>query len=200
MLKVIRSGKDTSKFKNEFNAIKHGNYKEFIDLIGGYTPTMVIYSDGKEFDFMNLIMAGPSIEMFYESIKKEFGVIIGDRISNDTYNKIATFELAIRMHANNNDLLDRNKQETLEYAIDRLSDFKNLTTDDKKLLHNGRKFINDIKHSSVFNKNKCKDFIDAYEILKKNKVVIYMFIQELIKCVPISMFYLEYRLVTYNPF
>lgn len=33
MLLVLKSGKDISQFKSEFNAIRHGNYDDFIKLI-----------------------------------------------------------------------------------------------------------------------------------------------------------------------
>lgn len=41
MLRVIKNGKDISPFKNEFNCIKHGNYRKFIDLIGEPEETAI---------------------------------------------------------------------------------------------------------------------------------------------------------------
>ncbi|MEZ4805706.1 MAG: hypothetical protein R2852_09550 [Bacteroidia bacterium] len=34
MYKVLKNGKDTSKFRKEFAAIRHGDYEEFLNLIG----------------------------------------------------------------------------------------------------------------------------------------------------------------------
>ena len=54
MLKVLKSGVDTYKFRREFAAIRHGNYEEFIELVKGRIPFMVIYGqeEGKRlFDF-----------------------------------------------------------------------------------------------------------------------------------------------------
>ena len=33
MLKVIKSGKNITNYKSEFNAVKHGDYDRFFDLI-----------------------------------------------------------------------------------------------------------------------------------------------------------------------
>ena len=72
MLKVIKSGVRINKFKEEFNAIKHGDYKCFISLVGAEIPNdIVVYREGqiiptkeqihqKNVDFLFLILAAPS--------------------------------------------------------------------------------------------------------------------------------------------
>ena len=47
MLKVIKSGKQITKYKNEFAAIRHGDYFNFINLVGGQLPFMVTYKSGQ---------------------------------------------------------------------------------------------------------------------------------------------------------
>lgn len=46
MLKVLKSKQKITENKDEFNAIKHGNYKIFLNLVGGGIPPMVIYHEG----------------------------------------------------------------------------------------------------------------------------------------------------------
>jgi hypothetical protein len=47
MLKVLKTNQKVTEFKDEFNAIKHGDYKTFLSLIGGEIPPMVIYNNGR---------------------------------------------------------------------------------------------------------------------------------------------------------
>jgi len=47
MLKVLKDRKKITEYKNEFNAIKHGDYKTFLSLIDGEIPPMVIYNNGR---------------------------------------------------------------------------------------------------------------------------------------------------------
>ena len=46
MLKVLKTNQKLTEFKDEFNAIKHGDYKTFLSLIDGEIPLMVIYNGG----------------------------------------------------------------------------------------------------------------------------------------------------------
>lgn len=46
MLKVIKSQRPITKFKDEFNSIKHGNFYDFIKSIKEPIPEMVVYSKG----------------------------------------------------------------------------------------------------------------------------------------------------------
>lgn len=61
MLKVLKNGFDTTPFKNEFNAIQHGDYGTFLRNIESEIPFMVIYINGKFaqnkiIQIMNLIL------------------------------------------------------------------------------------------------------------------------------------------------
>ncbi|MFV8351800.1 hypothetical protein [Flavobacterium sp. XS2P14] len=184
MLKVIKSGKVIAKFKNEFAAIRHGNYFEFLNLVDGPIPFMVTYNSGivttdntprkDECDFGGLIKSGPSLFIFYNNCLSEYGKIHDTDISTDTYGKVVLFEISLRMHANNDKLL--NEREDLINVINKLSTFKNLGQLDTETLHLGRKFLNMIKH----NKNQFPTWIDglkafehAYEILIKHQLTIF---------------------------
>ncbi len=183
MLKVIKSGKTITKFKNEFAAIRHGNYFEFLNLVKGPIPFMVTYNAGvittdntptkDDCDFGGLLKAGPSLVIFYKSCLSEYGNISDADISNETYGKVVLFEISLRMHANNDKLL--NEREDLINVIDKLSTFKNLGQIDTEKLQLGRKFRNMIMH----NKNQfpswtdgIKAFESAYEVLVKHQLTI----------------------------
>jgi hypothetical protein len=47
MLKVLKNQQRITEYKKEFNAIKHGDYKTFLSLVGGKIPPMVIYNSRK---------------------------------------------------------------------------------------------------------------------------------------------------------
>ncbi len=183
MLKVIKSGKKITKFKDEFAAIRHGNYFEFLDMVKGPIPFMVTYSAGiittdntptkDDCDFGGLIKAGPSLVLFYKNCLSEYGLMQDTDISNDTYGKVVLFEISLRMHANNNKLL--NERDDLINVIDKLSTFKKLDQTDTDKLHLGRKFLNMIKH----NKNQfsswregINSFESAYDILIKHQITV----------------------------
>ena len=184
MLKVIKSGKVITKFKNEFAAIRHGNYFEFLKMVNGPIPFMVTYNAGivttdnnptkDDCDFVGLIKAEPSLVIFYNNCLSEYGKIHDPDISNETYGKVVLFEISLRMHANNDMLL--NEREDLINVINKLSTFKNLGQLDTETLQLGRKFLNMIKH----NKNQFPSWIDgikafehAYEILIKHQLTIF---------------------------
>jgi hypothetical protein len=46
MLKVMKAHKKEIKFKQEFASIRYGNYLEFIALVKGSIPEMVVYRSG----------------------------------------------------------------------------------------------------------------------------------------------------------
>ena len=92
MLKVMKAHKKEIKFKKEFACIRHGNYPEFIALVKGNIPEMVVYKSGdievnpnpkrNNFEFIGLIMAGPSMKIFYEKCVSEYGVILDTEVSH----------------------------------------------------------------------------------------------------------------------
>lgn len=185
MLKVLKNGFDTAPFKNEFDAIRHGDYATVLRIIGGDIPFMVIYSNGKiraeennsnyEFDFEGLFKSGPSLKKFLISCYNQYGEIKDLDLDDVTFQKCAVFEIAIRMHANNANLLPKAKRTKLEQAINLLYAHKEITNEEKNLLHEGRKFINKIKH----NKNNSYDwkigvkkFESAFQVLEKWSILI----------------------------
>lgn len=184
MLKVMKSGRPIIKHSEAFKKIRHGDYDNFIKIINGHIPPIVIYNNGiiknsytsqeENFDFAGLICSGPSLIKFHIDCLCEYGLIKDENIADDIFEKIVLFELSIRMHANNSKLL--NMRDVLEVAINKLSEFKGLNNNDTKQLHNGRIFLNGVK------RNKTKfpswkegiiEFQKAYEILVNNKLTIF---------------------------
>jgi hypothetical protein len=180
MLKVLKSGKEVTSYKNEFNAIRHGDYLEFINIVREPIPFMAIWKDGKaciekdakkdDFDIVGLLKAAPSLEKFYELCKIVYGDLSDPDLSDDDYYNAVTFEIALRMHAKNKYLLK--ERDTLEKVIDKLCKFSNVSESDRIQLHQGRKFINMIKqHKGHFKtwKEGLTEFNKAFEIMKKYK-------------------------------
>ncbi len=175
MLKAIKFDIDISKFKREFSAIRHGNYYEFIELIKSPIPTVVVYStkEAKEIDFVGLIQSGPSLLSFYKSCLSEYGELLDDDVSDDIYERLVLFEIGIRMHASNASLTS--KGENLIDVINKLCDFKKLSTIEREQLQKGRRFLNMIKHF----KNQfpswevgIHEFNLAFRVLEKYKFLV----------------------------
>jgi type III secretion system FlhB-like substrate exporter len=154
MLKAMKLKKNTSLFHKEFASIRHGNYYAFTELIKGEIPTVVVYNNGEihvnkkitkeEIDFVGLIKSGPSLIKFHEKCLSEFGKLVDKDIPDEIYEKVALFEISLRMHANNENLI--NSQEDLIEVIFKLSKSKNLPNNLIEKLQNGRRFLNMIKH------------------------------------------------------
>lgn len=186
MLKVLKNGFDTTPFKDEFKAIRHGDYATFIKIVGEETPFMVIYSDGQirteennphyEFDFEGLLKSGPSLKKFLLACQNHYGKINDPDLTDNIFLKCALFEIAIRMHANNANLLSKIERTKLEKVINVLCTHKGLEIEEKNLLHEGRKFINKIKHqkNGACNwKIEVENFEKAYQILEKRRILVY---------------------------
>ena len=185
MLKVLKTNQKVTEFKDEFNAIKHGDYKSFLSLIGGEIPSMVIYNGGKiraeennpkyDFDFEGLLKSGPSLQIFLKKCFLVYGNIEDPDIPDLIYHKVVVFEIALRMHANNNNLLDKTKQEDIINVISILSKFKNLTQEEEDKLQKARSFTNMSKH---FKKQYpsweegIKHFLEGFEVLEKYQILI----------------------------
>jgi hypothetical protein len=183
MLKVLKSNVKIDKFNPEFKMIRHGNYFEFINSVKGEVPHTVVYSKGKitsdniarkdDFDFLGLFNANPSLQKFYIDCHKEYGKITDTDIPDSIYGIAALFEISIRMHANNNNLIE--SRENLVEVINKLSEFKNLTENETNKLHQGRRFINMIKHfkNQYSSWNEGIDAMTiAYELIKEKKLTI----------------------------
>ena len=185
MLKVLKTNQKLTEFKDEFNAIKHGDYKTFLSLIDGEIPLMVIYNGGGiraeennpkyDFDFEGLLKSGPSLKIFLKKCFLVYGNIEDPDIPDLIYHKVVVFEIALRMHANNNNLLDKTKQEDIINVISILSKFKNLTQEEEDKLQKARVFTNMLKHF----KNQypsweegIKHFLEGFEVLEKHQILI----------------------------
>ena len=183
MLKVLKSGRPLDTYKKEFAAIRHGDYYKFINLIGEPIPFMITYDHGlireetearkDDIDFAALLKAGPSLKKFYANCKNLYGEIEDSDLTDEMYRKLVLFEIAMRMHANNNNLLTENDK--LVTVIVKLSVFKNFSQQETQILQNGRLFLNMVKH----NKNQFKswaegliEFEKAFEILVKYQMTV----------------------------
>lgn len=192
MLKLLRNNVNITSHLKEFASIRHGNYDEFIQLVNGEKPFMVMYDNGEirtdnfnqnnTCDFGMLIQSGPSLTKFYNEVKSIYGSVIDTDISDDIYKKLVLFEISLRVHANNNNLIqryvigDKVTETTIENVIDKLSKFKNLSIDEIEKLHNGRLFTNYVKHKKSKKFSSYQDginyFNDAYDVLLNNQLTI----------------------------
>ena len=159
MLKVIKSGKRIDKFKDEFNAIKHGDYDMFLDYIKEPEPFMVQWSRGViktdnfsqragDCDFVMMLRAEPSISKFLTTCFAEYGSITDADLPDPIFMKCAAFEISLRNH-NNNIRASQNipwEKKDLVDVIDELCVYRNIPEADKNILQDGRKFLNRIKH------------------------------------------------------
>jgi hypothetical protein len=157
MLKVMKSDKLLDFQKNEFAAIRHGNYDQFLSLANGPIPEMVVYNAGViktknisqkgDFDFAALIKAGPSLLIFHKKCLEYYGNFKDKEIDDNTFEKIALFEIGLRMHANNKTLLI--EMEKFESVIDKLGAAVNMSQEEINQLHFGRQLLNMIKHKKM---------------------------------------------------
>lgn len=185
MLKVLKTNQKLTEFKKEFNAIKHGDYKTFLSLIGGEIPPMVIYNGvtirseennpNYDSDFEGLLKSGTSLFIFLKKCFLVYGNIDDPDITDSIYHKVVVFEIALRMHANNNNLIDKTKRVDLIDIITILSKFKNLTQEEEDKLQKARVFTNMVKHF----KNQYTSweegvglFLEGFDVLEKNRILI----------------------------
>lgn len=183
MLKAMKLKLNTQKFHHEFASIRHGNYFDFINIIQAPIPTVVVYNSGNikvnniiekgEIDFVGLIKSGPSLIDFLKKCLTEFGSLKDNDIPDIIYEKTVLFEIGLRMHANNHELII--ERELLIDVIKKISVFKKMSEIETQKLDNGRRFLNMIKH----NKNQFSDwqtgihaFEEAYKIIEKYKLTI----------------------------
>lgn len=155
MLKVIKSGKHITLYKKEFSSIRHGDYFTFINIVGEKIPFIVTYHNGQvyidnnnnenDFDFLGLLKSSNSLKVFYEKCINHYGEIVDNDIQDKTYCQLAYFEICLRMHANNYRLLK--KGEKLKDVIDKVCVHFRLTIEEKLVLHDGRRFLNMVKHN-----------------------------------------------------
>ena len=179
MLKVLKSGLQLTSYKNEFSAIRHGDFYEFINLIGEPIPFMISWKHGvistekriekDDIDFEGLLKAGPSLIKFYKLCKAVYGDINDSDLSDTDFQNAVSFEIALRMHANKRNLLQGRTD--LKVVIEKLCSFQSVTESDKNQLHQGRRFINMIKHfKNQFNswEEGKTEFNKAFEIIVRH--------------------------------
>jgi hypothetical protein len=183
MLKVLKSAKEITDYKNEFNAIRHGDYAEFLKLVNGSLPMMIKWNNGiitdesnnpnYDCDFEGLYKSGPSLKLFYTNCFKLYGEIHDTDIPNEIYHKIVVFEIAIRMHANNHKLLSKTERTDLIHVIDLLCEHNSMSVEETSLIQEGRMFLNKVKHNSKSNYNweeGILKFEKAVKLLKQKQL------------------------------
>lgn len=182
MLKVLKSGKEISEYKKEFNAIRHGDFIRFINLVKGPIPFMVTYNEGvitsgnippqeDNIAFELLLKSGPSLKIFYANCLLVYGSINDPDVTDEMYEMLAIFEISLRIHASNNKLITVN--DLLVTVIDKLGAFKSMPLIDIDKIHLGRRFLNMVKH----NKDQFPTLAEgifsfkiAYEILNQYRL------------------------------
>jgi len=194
LLKVMNNGIDVynrldsrysgSTHSKAFKAVRHSNYVRFNELIGEPINEAYAINVGEpikkitnsslsgEVYFGQLISVLPSLIKFKDDCFSEFGEI-DDDFSDEVFTKLATFELAIKMRANNCGV--GKHEDRLEEVIDSLRGNVPLYKKEINKLHEGRKFLNHIKHPETAPDN-WKDglttFQEAYAILEKHEILI----------------------------
>jgi len=122
--------------------------------------------------FGQMIACESALDKF-ESLIRTYCPIANDLdFHDDIFKKLAMFEIVIRIQLDkHNQLTDRIK---LVDAIDKLKEIFPLTKDEISKLHDGRKFLNSIKHSNDISwKNNLSLFEEAYFILEKHNIQIF---------------------------
>jgi hypothetical protein len=153
-------------------------------MVGGKIPPMIIYDadndimkinpktiEKNECEFGKLIAASPSCKIFMDEINERYNSILDSDFSDDVYKKMAIFELAIRMYLTNHNI--GNLDDSLNVCINNLLF---ITYVDLTKLHNGRKFLNKIKHNNDPNDISWKSdiglFNESYTILQSYNIMI----------------------------
>ena len=157
MLKVMKNGIPITVNKAAFAAIRHGNYDQFGTLLPVEPEFMIVYNAGEvktnpteinqkdDGDFVGLMKSGNGMKKFYQECLTEYGEIDDPDISDEVYRDVVLFEIGLRMHANNADLQTTGRD--FEKVIDALADHFKLSDQDRKHFHEGRRFLNMIKHN-----------------------------------------------------
>lgn len=167
MLKVMKSGVGITDFKDEFSCIRHGDYDKFIEKVNGGIPFMVTY--GGDCDFFKLVKSAPSLKKFYLECKNKYGIIKGEKIPDIIFEKLALFEILLRMRANNHQVGAHDFKD----VINNVGIVENMSFEEINKLHVARKFLNVIKHTEkigsrfgTWNKGVIK-FLECEEVLEK---------------------------------
>lgn len=186
MLKVIKSKAPIHDFCKQFNAIKHGDYVEFIDLLNvGIPDDIVVYKIGqgiietkdqlslRNVDFAFLLLASTSLKKFYHDCHSAFGDIIDEHLTDNDFEKLANFEMLIRMFYNKEHSYDGRKK--LYDIINEYFKDKEISNEDLEILQNARKFLNMVKgHKAHFRNYKegLIEFDKSLKVLEKYNIIL----------------------------
>ena len=185
MLKVIKSGIAITKYKNEFNAVKHGDYVCFIELLNvGYPNDITVSKDGeiiaserqiemKNADFLFLLLASTALKEFYKKCYAEFGEINDADLSDTDFENLANFEMVLRMFANNQFVIEN--RITLVEVINLVCHDLSIPDHEINLIQKGREFLNMVKgHKANFSSytEGLIAFSKSLEVLKKYEIVV----------------------------
>lgn len=185
MLIVIKSGVEITNFQKEFDAIKHGDYVCFINLIGSGIPKDIVVSkdgeiipsekqiEAKNVDFLFLLLSSISLKKFYTKCYKEFGEINDSELTNKDFENLANFEMVLRMFFNNVSINEGRIK--LVDVIDILLNGMKIPNEEIKIVHKGREFLNMVKgHKAKFSsiEEGLIAFSKALDILKKHEIVL----------------------------
>ncbi|WP_298767698.1 hypothetical protein [uncultured Polaribacter sp.] len=187
MLKIIKSGIKINKFKNKFNAIKHGDYVCFIELLKVGIPQDIIVNkigEGiiptekqlaqKNVDFLFLLLASKSLLEFYKECYLEYGEITDKDLSDKDFENLANFEMVLRMFYNNT--FEYNGRIVLNDVIEKFMNYKGISKSEIEKIQIGRTFLNMVKgHKANFeNYNQgLIAFNESLKILEKYKIKIF---------------------------
>ncbi|WP_159020987.1 hypothetical protein [Algibacter sp. L3A6] len=184
MLKIIKSGIKINKFKNKFNAIKHGDYVCFIELLKVGIPQDIVVNkigegiiptekqlEQKNVDFLFLLLASKSLLEFYKECYLEYGEIIDKDLSDKDFENLANFEMVLRMFYNNT--FEYNGRINLIDIIEKYMNHKGISKPEIEKIQIGRTFLNMVKgHKANFeNYNQgLIAFNESLKILGKYKI------------------------------
>ena len=173
-LKHMRNCKNNTVFINEFNALRHGNYVEFIKLVGvGVSNNMIgrnLKLDGNDMvPIVDICCVGDALDKFI----LQFPNFPDFNIPDDVYTKLGLFELRIRSKTL---IYNRPINDNLELAINSLNAVVPIDQLSIQKLHAGRKQLNNIKHP-IDKKGNIKPFDinifnEAFETLNKFNIKI----------------------------
>ena len=182
MLKIIKSGVKITRFKNKFNAIKHGDYVCFIELLEVGIPDDIIVNkigegiiptekqlEQKNVDFLFLLLASKSLIRFYQDCFSEYGEIIDEDLTDEDFEKLANFEMVLRMFYNNT--FSYNGRIDLIDIIDAYLAHKGISKYEIEMVQVGRTFLNMVKgHKANFHNYKqgLIEFNESLKVLRKN--------------------------------
>jgi hypothetical protein len=187
MLKVIKSKAVITKYKEEFNSIKHGDYVCFINLLNiGIPNNIIVAKEGeveliptekqmemKNVDFLFLLLSAPALNEFYLKCYQEFGNITDKDLSDEDFEKVANFEMVLRMRVNNRYRIEQKIE--LINVINLLCSDLLIPKNEVDKIQKGREFINMVKgHRPKFPSYKegLKVFSEAVEVLKKYDIIL----------------------------